>query len=59
MRDVHYSSTVGSFIYAQVYKWHGIAFAVGVLDKFMSNSSLIHSQAVKIFSIFKVLKIIY
>ena len=47
MKNVHYSSTVGSLMYAQVYTWPKIAFAVSVLGRFMSNSGLIHYQVVK------------
>ena len=49
MKNVHYSSTVGSLIYAQVYTWPNIAFAVSVLGRFMSNPGLIHYQVVKVF----------
>ena len=47
MKNVHYSSTVGSLMYAQVYTRPNIAFAVSVLGRFMSNSGLIHYQVVK------------
>ena len=58
MKNVRYSSVVGSLIYAQVCTRLDIAFTVGVLDIFMSNPSLIQYQAVKrSLGIFKVLKI--
>ena len=47
MKNVFYSSTVCSLMYAQVYTRPDIAFVVGVLGRFMSNASLIHYQAVK------------
>ena len=47
MKNVRYSSAVGSLMYAQVYTRPDIAFTVGVLGRFMSNPSLIHYQAVK------------
>ena len=43
MKNVRYSSAVGSLMYAQVC----IAFVVGVLGRFMGNLGLIHYQAVK------------
>ena len=42
MKNVRYSSTVGSLMYAQVCTWPDIAFVVGVLGRFMSNPGLIH-----------------
>ena len=47
MKNVRYSSVVGSLMYAQVCTRPNIAFVVGVLDRFMSNPGLIHYQAVK------------
>ena len=47
MKNVRYSSTVGSLMYAHICTWPDRAFAVGVLGRFMSNPGLIHYQAVK------------
>ena len=47
MKNVHYSSVVGSLMYVQVCTQPDIDFAVSVLGRFMSNPSLIHYQAVK------------
>ena len=47
MKNVRYSSIVGSLMYAQVCTRPDIAFVVGVLGKFMSNSGLVHYQAIK------------
>ena len=47
MKNVRYSSVVGSLMYAQVCTRPDIAFFVGVLDRFMSNPGFIHYQAVK------------
>ena len=47
MKNVLYSSAVGSLMYAQVCTRPNIAFAVGVLGRFMSNHGLIHYQVVK------------
>ena len=59
MKNVRYSSTVGSLMYAQVCTRLDIAFAVGVFGRFMSNHGLIPYQTVKrSLGIFKVLKFI-
>ena len=47
MKNVRYSSAMGSLMYAQVCTRFDIAFVVGVLDRFMSNPGLIHYQIVK------------
>ena len=47
MKNVHYCSIVGSLMYAHVCTQPNIAFVVGMLGRFMSNSGVIHYQAVK------------
>ena len=47
MKNVRYSSAMGSLMYDQVCTWPNIAFFVGVLGRFMGNPSLIHYQTVK------------
>ena len=47
MKNVRYSSVVGSLMYAQVCTRPNVSFVVGVLGRFMSNHDLIHYQAVK------------
>ena len=47
MKNVRYSSTLDSLMHAQVCTRSDIDFSMGVLGRFMSNSSLIHHQAFK------------
>ena len=47
MKTVPYSSVVGSLMYAQVCTRPDIAFAVGVLGRYLSNPGLMHWQAAK------------
>ena len=47
MKNVCYSSIVGSLRYAQVCTRFDIAFVVGVFGRFMNNLGLIHYQAFK------------
>ena len=47
MKNVRYSSTVVSLMYAQICTRHDISFVVGVLGRFLSNPGLIHYQVVK------------
>ena len=54
MKNVRYSSTVGSLRYAQVCTRFDIAFVVGVLGRFMNNLGLIHYQEFK--KVFKYLQ---
>ena len=59
MKNVFYSSVLGSLMYAQVCTQPDIAFVVGVLGRFMSNLGLIHTKPLKrSLGIFKVIKII-
>ena len=54
MKNVRYSSAMGSLMYDQVCTRPNIAFVVGVLGRFMGNPSLIHYQIVK--KVFKYLQ---
>ena len=47
MKNIPYASAVGSLLYAQVYTRADIAFAVGVLGRYQSNTSLNHWRATK------------
>ncbi|XP_070005861.1 secreted RxLR effector protein 161-like [Nicotiana sylvestris] len=47
MKDIPYASLVGSLMYAQVCTRHDIAFAVGMLGRYQSNSGLDHWKAGK------------
>ena len=47
MKNVRYSSIVGSLMYAQVCTRFDISFVVGMLGRFMGNPGLIHYQAIK------------
>ena len=47
MKNVRYSSAVGSLIYAQVCTRPHMSFVVDVIGRFMSNHGLIYYQAVK------------
>ena len=47
MRKVPYQSVVGSLMYAMVCTMPDIAYAVGVVSRFMKNASKAHWEAVK------------
>ena len=47
MKSVPYESTVGSLMYAMVCTRPDIAYAVGVMSRYLSNSSKDHWAAVK------------
>ncbi|XP_074277265.1 secreted RxLR effector protein 161-like [Silene latifolia] len=47
MKNISYASAVGSIIYAQVCTRPGIAYAIGVLGRYQSNSSLNQWKAAK------------
>ena len=47
MKNIRYSSVVGSLMYAQVCTRPNVAFPVGVLGRFMRNHGPIPYQAVK------------
>ena len=47
MKNVPYSSTVGSLMYAQVCTRPDYAFVVGVLGRYLSNLEPSHWKAVK------------
>ncbi|XP_074311199.1 secreted RxLR effector protein 161-like [Silene latifolia] len=47
MKNILYASTVGSIMYAQVCTRPDIAYAVGILGRYQSNSGLDHWKAAK------------
>ena len=47
MKNIPYTSTVGSLMYAQVYTRPNIAFAVGILRRYQSNPGIDHWRATK------------
>ena len=47
MKNISYTSTVGSLMYAQACTRPDIAFAVGMLGRYQSNSGLDHWRAAK------------
>ncbi|GKV23084.1 hypothetical protein SLEP1_g32861 [Rubroshorea leprosula] len=47
MSSIHYSSTVGSLMYAMVCTRPDISHAIGVVSRFLSNLGKIHWEAVK------------
>nr|XP_033511266.1 secreted RxLR effector protein 161-like [Nicotiana tomentosiformis] len=47
IKDIPYPSLIGSLMYAQVCTRPGIAFAVGILGRYQSNSGLDHWKASK------------
>ena len=47
MKNIPYTSAVGSLMYAQVCTRPDIAFAVGVLGKYQSNPGIDHWRAAK------------
>ena len=47
MNNVPYASVVGSLMYAMLYTWPDICFAVGLLSSYQTNLGLAHWQAVK------------
>ena len=47
MQNIPYASAVGSLMYAQVCTRHDIAYAVGTLGRYQSNSGLDHQKATK------------
>ncbi|XP_057968175.1 secreted RxLR effector protein 161-like [Malania oleifera] len=47
MKDVPYTSVVGSLMYAQTCTRPGISFAVGMLNRYKSNPEMIHWKATK------------
>ena len=46
MKDVPYASAVGSLMYAMLYTWPDICFAVGLVSHYQSNPGPTHQQAV-------------
>ena len=52
MRRVSHASTVGSLMYAMVCTRPDIAYAVGVVSRFLSNPGKLHWEAVKWIMIF-------
>lgn len=47
MKNISYASVVESLMYIQVYTRFNIAFAVGMLKRYQSNSSIDHWSATK------------
>ncbi|RVW62246.1 Retrovirus-related Pol polyprotein from transposon TNT 1-94 [Vitis vinifera] len=47
MKNIPYTSVVGSLMYAQVYIRPDIAFAIGMLGRYQSNPSIDHWKAAK------------
>ena len=47
MSKVHYTSTIGSLMYAMVYTRPDIVHAVGVVSRFMSRPGKQHWEAIK------------
>ena len=47
MKDVHYSSIMGSLMYAQVCTHPDTAFIVGVLSRYLSDPGQSHWKAAK------------
>ena len=47
MKNIPYASAVGSLMYAQVYTRPDIAYAVGVLGRYQSNSGMDHWRVAK------------
>jgi hypothetical protein len=47
MKLVPYAPAVGSLIYAMVATWPDIAYAVGILSRFMHNPGRTHKNAVQ------------
>ena len=47
MKNIPYTSVVGSLMYAQVYIRPDIAFAIGMLGRYQGNPSIDHWKAAK------------
>lgn len=47
MQAISYSSIVGNLIYAQVFTQSDIAYVIGVLERYLSNSGLVHWKFIK------------